>query len=421
MKPAIGIDPPPWMTAPGTDAVFNALTVDGATIRFVGGCVRDAVLDVPVKDIDLATPDTPERTMALLEAAGIKAIPTGIDHGTITAVAGDRHFEITTLRRDVETDGRWAVVEYTDDWEADAARRDFTINALYADQDGTVYDPVDGLPDLKAGRLRFVGEPEQRIEEDGLRVLRFFRFFAYYGRSQPDMATLAACENLADRVDPLSPERIAHEMLRLLAAPDPLGSLSMMAAAGVLQRVLPEATRMEPLPVLREIESSAELGPDALLRLAAMLPDDAAAGGAAASSIADRLRLSNADRRRLTSLVAPPVTLTPEMSEQEMHVGLYGLGRTAFADLVWLTWSRLGAAVSFMPHVEMAAAWDIPKFSLGGDDVKELGVSQGPAVGDLLQEVEAWWIAGDFAADRRACLRKLRDLERQAAGTSPAD
>jgi poly(A) polymerase len=421
MKPAIGIDPPAWMTATGTEAVFEALAVDGAIIRFVGGCVRDVLLDVPVKDVDLATADTPERTMALLEAAGIKAIPTGIDHGTITAIAGDQHFEITTLRRDVETDGRWAVVEYTDDWEADAARRDFTFNALYADQDGTVYDPTDGLPDLKAGRLRFVGEPEQRIEEDGLRILRFFRFFAYYGRSQPDMDSLAACENLADRVDPLSAERVAHEMLRLLAAPDPLGALSMMAAAGVLQRVLPEATRMEPLPVLREIESSAELGPDALLRLAAMLPDDAKTGAAAATSIADRLRLSNADRRRLTSLVAPPVILTPEMSAQEMHVGLYGLGRSAFADLVWLTWSRLGVAASFMPHIEMAANWDIPKFALGGDDVKELGVSQGPAVGDLLQEVEAWWIAGDFAADRRACLRKLRDLERQAAGTSPAD
>jgi poly(A) polymerase len=423
MKPAVAIDPPDWMRASGTAAVLKALTVDGATIRFVGGCVRDALLDVPVKDIDidLATTDTPERTTALLEAAGIKAIPTGIGHGTITAVTDGRHFEITTLRRDVETDGRWAVVEYTDDWEADAARRDFTVNALYADQDGTVYDPMDGLPDLKVGCLRFVGEPEQRIEEDGLRILRFFRFFAYYGRSQPDMKSLAACESLADRVDSLSAERVAHELLLLLAAPDPLGALSMMAAAGVLQRVLPEATRMEPLPVLLEIESSAEREPDAMLRMAAMVSDVADAAVASAASISDRLRLSNADRRRLTSLVTPPFTLTPEMSAEEMHVGLYGLGRSAFADLVWLTWSRLGVAVSFMSHVEMAASWDIPKFSLRGEDVKELGVSEGPVVGDLLQEVEAWWIAGDFAADRRACLRKLRDLERQSVGTSPAD
>ncbi len=421
MKPAAAIDPPAWMSHADTSAVLDALTADGAIVRFVGGCVRDALLDRPVKDVDLATSDTPERTMALLEAAGIKAIPTGIDHGTITAVTEGRHFEITTLRNDIETDGRWAVVEYTDDWAADAARRDFTINALYADADGTVYDPVGGLPDLKAGRLCFVGEPAQRIEEDALRVLRFFRFFAYYGRSQPDTASLAACSAMADQVVSLSGERVAHELLRLLAAPDPLGALSMMAAAGVLQQILPEATRIEPIQMLRELESSAELEPDAILRLAAMISEDPKTGAAAVAAIADRLRLSNADRRRLTGLVAPPVILNPEMSAQEMHVGLYGLGRTAFADLIWLTWARLGVAVSFMPHIEMAASWDIPNFPLRGDDVKELGVSQGPEVGDLLQEVETWWIAGDFAADRRACLRKLRDLERQAAGTSPPD
>ena len=421
MKPAIAIDPPAWMTAPETTAVLDALTAEGATVRFVGGCVRDALLERDVKDVDIATSDAPDRTISLLEAAGVKAIPTGIDHGTITAVTDSRHFEVTTLRRDVETDGRWAVVEYTDDWEADAARRDFTINALYADPDGTVYDPVDGLSDLKAGRLRFVGEPAQRIEEDALRILRFFRFFAYYGRSQPDTASLTACEAMADQVESLSAERVAHEVLRLLAAADPLGALSMMGAAGVLQRVLPEATRLEPLQMLREIESSADLAPDALLRMAAMVSDDEKAAKAAVMSIADRLRLSNVDRRRLDRLLAPPVMVTPEMSTQDMHVALYGLGRTAFADLVWLTWSRLGVAVSFMAHIEMAATWDIPTFPMGGDDVKDLGVSQGPEIGDLLQEVEAWWIAGDFSADRQACIRKLRDLERKAAGTSPPD
>ena len=420
MKPAIAIDPPAWITAPETKSVLDALTADGATVRFVGGCVRDALLDRPVKDVDLATSDGPDRTVELLEAHGIKAIPTGIDHGTITAVT-DRHFEITTLRKDVETDGRRAVVEYTNDWAADAARRDFTINALYADPDGTVYDPVEGLSDLKAGRLRFVGEPAQRIEEDSLRILRFFRFFAYYGRTQPDTASLAACEEMADRVVSLSAERVAHEMLRLLAAPDPLGALSMMGAAGVLQRVLPEATRLEPLHMLRELESSAELDPDALLRMAAMVSEDDKAGEVAATTIADRLRLSNADRRRLSRLLAPPVMIKPEMSDHEMRVALYGLGPSTFADLIWLTWARLGVAVSFMPHIQLAATWDIPSFPLSGDDVKELGISEGPEIGDLLAEVETWWIAGDFSADRRACLRKLRDLERQAAGTSPPD
>ncbi len=420
MKPALAIDPPDWMAAPATVAVMAALSADGAGVRFVGGCVRDAVLGLAGRDVDIATPDAPDRVTALLEAAGIKAVPTGIDHGTVTAVTLDRHFEVTTLRRDIETDGRHAVVEYTDDWEADAARRDFTINALYADPDGTIYDPTGGLPDLEAGRLRFVGEPAQRIEEDALRILRFFRFFAYYGQGQPDVASLEACEALAEQVRSLSAERVATELFRLLAAPDPMTALSMMAAAGVLQQVLPEATRLEPLHVLLQIELSAELAPDALLRMATTVAAGEATGLKLAIAIADRLRLSNAQRRRLSELLAPPFEIVPEMSDHEMHVGLYRVGRALFADLVWLNWSRLGVSASFMPHINMAASWEIPKFTLRGDDVADLGVDQGPEIGNLLHEVEAWWIAGDFAADRRACLRKLRDLERQVAGGSAA-
>ncbi len=413
MKPALAITPPDWMTASATRAVVAALTVDGATVRFVGGCVRDALLGLSGKDVDVATPDAPDRVMTLLKAAGIKAIPTGVDHGTVTAVVQDRHFEITTLRRDVETDGRHAVVEYTDDWEADAARRDLTINALYADPDGTVYDPVGGLPDIEAGRMRFVGEATQRIEEDALRILRFFRFFAYYGRGQPDVASLDACATLAERVVSLSAERVAAELLRLYAAPDPLNALSMMAAAGVLQQVLPEATRIEPLHVLLQIEVSAELEPDALLRMAATVSEVGAT--AIADTIADRLRLSNGQRRRLSGLIAPPFAVVPDMSDHDMHVGLYRVGRAAFADLVWLTWSRLGVSANLMPQVKMAASWDIPKFPLRGEDVADLGVAQGPEIGSLLHEVEAWWIAADFAADRDACLRQLRDVARQSA------
>ncbi|MEQ8247555.1 MAG: CCA tRNA nucleotidyltransferase [Alphaproteobacteria bacterium] len=403
------------MTAAETRAVVAALTAEGATVRFVGGCVRDAVLDLTVRDVDIATPDAPDRVSALLKAAGIKAIPTGVDHGTVTAVTQGRHFEITTLRRDVETDGRHAVVAYTDDWETDAARRDFTINALYADPDGTVYDPVGGLPDIRAGRLRFVGEPAKRIEEDALRILRFFRFFAYYGRSQPDVASLDACATLAERVVSLSAERVSAELLRLYGAPDPLSALSMMAAAGVLQQVLPEATRLEPLHVLLQIEVSADIEADALLRLAATISEDAST--AVAGAIADRLRLSNAQRGRLGSLVAPPFAVVPDMSDHDMHVGLYRVGRAAFADLVWLTWSRQGVSANLMPQVKMAAAWDIPKFPLRGEDVAELGVAEGPDIGNLLHRVEAWWIAADFAADRDACLRQLRDVARQSGAT----
>ncbi len=411
MKPALAIDPPDWMKADITQTVIQALVAEGAMVRFVGGCVRNALLDGAVTDIDLATDDVPEKVISLLEKAGIKAVPTGIEHGTITAVTEGRHFEITTLRHDVETDGRHAVVSYTDDWEADAARRDFTINALYADPDGTIYDPENGLPDLRAGRLRFVGEPSERIEEDSLRILRFFRFLAFYGRTQPDEASLSACAEMAGRVRELSGERVAKELLTLLSAPDALSSLSLMAAAGVLQQVLPEATRLEALAVLQQIESSAGLEPDPLLRMATILGTSPQEGVVAASVIADRLRLSGADRRRLAGLLAPPMEVVPEMSDHDMHVALYQVGRAAFADLVWLAWARAGTSASFMTHVQVAASWEIPEFPLRGDDVKELGVAEGPDVGNLLHEVEAWWMAGDFAADRSACLRKLRDLE----------
>lgn len=418
MKPAVAIDPPDWMTAPSTEAVIAALQAEGATVRFVGGCVRNALLEQDVRDIDLATPDSPEQVTVLLEAAGIKAVPTGIGHGTITAVHDGNHFEVTTLRRDVETDGRHAVVEFTDDWEADAARRDFTINALYADANGTVYDPADGLPDLKAGRLRFVGDPKQRIEEDALRVLRFFRLFAHYGRTQPDADSLAACADMAESVRSLSAERVTGELFRLLSAPDALAALTMMASAGVLQQILPEATQLETLAILQEIETSAALEPDPLLRLAAIVGGTPDKGADIAAGIADRLRMSGAERRRLALLLAPPVVVHPGMSDQDMHVALYQVGRSAFADLVWLAWSRAGPGTSFMNHVKVAAAWDIPSFPLSGDDVKDLGVGEGPDVGELLQDVEVWWMSGDFAADRRACLRKLRDLERQRAASA---
>jgi len=417
VRPALAIDPPAWMTAPATKAVLDALTAQGATVRFVGGCVRNTLLEVPTGDIDLATDSQPDQVMALLEGAGIKAVPTGIEHGTVTAVSDGQPFEVTTLRRDVETDGRRAVVAYTDDWEVDAARRDFTINALYADADGTIYDPESGLPDIKAGRLRFVGEPEARIDEDALRILRFFRFFAHYGRTQPDEASLSACAALAERIRGLSGERVAHEMLRLLEARDALSALSMMAAAGVLQQVLPEATRLDALAVLQEIEASADLDRDPILRLAAILAGSGEDGAKVAADVAERLRMSGADRRRLTGLLAPPMTIEADASAEDMHVALYRVGRAAFADLVWLAWSRAGPSASFMPHIETAASWEIPRFPLSGSDVKDLGVAEGPGVGNLLHEVEAWWIAGDFAADRRACLRKLRDLERQAAAS----
>ena len=221
MEPSGHLDLQTWMKADETRAMVEVLRAGGQTVRFVGGCVRDAVLERAVKDIDLATPDPPETVIERLEQAGLGAVPTGIDHGTVTAVVGEAHFEITTLRRDVETYGRRARVEFTDDWVADASRRDFTINALFCDPDGTLYDPTGGLGDLKAGRVRFIGDPAQRIDEDVLRILRFFRFHAWYGQEALDQEGFAACRALAHRLPALSGERVAGELFRLLDAADP--------------------------------------------------------------------------------------------------------------------------------------------------------------------------------------------------------
>src|SRR4051794_39436851 len=247
---------PPWMREPATRALLDALRRGGIEARFVGGCVRDALLCRPSADIDLATPARPEAIIAALEKAGIKAVPTGIEHGTVTAVLPPRHFEITTLRRDVETYGRHARVAFDADWSEDAARRDFTINALYLDPEGTVHDPVGGLADLAAHRVRFVGEPARRIAEDVLRVLRYYRFEARFGHGEGDEAARAACRAAVPLLRTLSAERVAQELLRLLAIADPVRALTMMRDDGVLAAILPEATRLERLERLIAVEGS---------------------------------------------------------------------------------------------------------------------------------------------------------------------
>ncbi|MSO64791.1 MAG: CCA tRNA nucleotidyltransferase [Alphaproteobacteria bacterium] len=391
--------------------VLAALQADGATVRFVGGCVRDAILGQEAKDIDLATPDAPETVIALLKRAGLGAVPTGIKHGTVTAIADHRHVEVTTLRRDVATDGRHATVEFTDDWAADAARRDFTFNALFADPDGTIYDPTGGLPDLSAGRVRFVGDPRQRVAEDYLRILRFFRFFAFYGRTALDEGALKACSEAAPHLEQLSAERIAGELLRLLSAPNPLPALSMMGAVGVLQVILPEATRLEVVGRLREIEVSTEFDPDPLLRLAALIAVPAQSGTALAENFAHRLRLSTEQRRALTQMLDPPIAIIPGMPDCDVRAALYRTRHALFAALVFLAWARAGGANDdFMRYLTLAARFDVPVLPLSGADIRRAGVDQGPEIGKLLGAVESWWIAGDFAADRQACLRKLRTL-----------
>jgi len=396
------------MTAAPTRAVIAALEARGGLgcARFVGGCVRDTLLrrDGPELDIDIATPLPPTEVIAALEAAGLKAVPTGIDHGTITAVAKGRPFEITTLRRDVETDGRRAVVAFTMDWAEDAARRDFRLNALYAEPDGRLHDPTDGgVEDAHAGRIVFVGDPETRIVEDYLRILRFFRFYAAYGRGEPDAAGLAACAELRQGLLGLSGERTAKELLKLLAAPDPRPALAAMSQTGVLGVLLPGVDDLTRVNGLVEIEDA---DPDSVLRLAALLPADRDRLLAAIA----RLRLANATRDRLLAACSDQPPLAPDMTAQAARGAIYRMGRAPFTDRIQLAWASAPdhQSAAWAALLTLAETWTPPPFPLNGADIKALGVSEGPKVGELRRTLEAWWIAQDFAPDRQAALAELR-------------
>jgi len=297
--------------------------------RFVGGCVRNSLLGQPIDDIDIATTLTPDQVTEALEAAGIKVVPTGVDHGTVTAVAEGRPFEITTLRRDVSTDGRRAVVAFTQSWEEDAVRRDFRLNALYAEAGGRIFDPPgEGVADARVGRIVFVGDPMTRIREDYLRILRFFRFHAWYGKGDADSAALAACKALKGMLSGRAAERTQKELLKLLAAPDPRAALRLMAATGVLSAVLPQVKALTRFETLVAIESEHFFDIDAELRLASLLPDDATV----VQDTAERLRLSNALKDRLVAAAGHEPRIVSWISPREARRALHRPGRRTFAD-----------------------------------------------------------------------------------------
>jgi poly(A) polymerase len=417
---AVGQLPPQdWMTAETTRAVIAALTADGSEARFVGGCVRDAVLGRKIRDIDIATHTPPERVMDMLLAAGIRAIPTGIAHGTVTAVLGKAHFEITTLRCDVETFGRHARVEFTDDWTEDAARRDFTINAMFCRPDGTIYDPFDGLADLGAGRVRFVGNALQRIDEDVLRLLRFFRFFAHYGRPPADIDALAACRARAPKLAGLSGERCCGEVMKLLQAPDPATVLLLMRGEKVLPHLLPDLVDFGRLRVLVFLENRGLvhpcITPDPLRRLAALLPADRDK----ALATAERLKLSNHDSGRLVAMAAPAQWPNPALERAELRRLLHRTGAPLFRDLVLLAWSAARAnetlthsraTEGWIGLLDLADAWQPVALPVHGQDLIALGVPRGPQIGAYLADMERWWEAGDYQADRSQALARLKSL-----------
>ena len=333
--------------------------------------------------------------MLALKAAKIKVIPTGLKHGTVTAIVEGRTFELTTLRRDVETDGRHAVVAFTDDWMEDASRRDFTFNALYADRDGTLYDPFDGRADLARHKVRFIGDADLRITEDRLRVLRFFRFHAWYGAPPIDGPSYQACARHAGALGNLSGERVAKEVLRLLGASDPADAMEAMADAGALDHWLPEYDGTQRLRALIARETKA----DGLRRLASVLPGDADA-----TAIGKRLKLSTQQALRLGLMIMnePPVGM-------HLRTELYRLGKTVFVDRVLLQ-----APGNWRDALKLADDWTPPELPVSGGDALKLGLKPGPKVGALLDTVERWWIAGDFIADRAACLAELERLAKGA-------
>lgn len=400
-----------WLSEPQTLKVMNALSAHGKQPRFVGGCVRDALLHRPIHDIDIATPELPETVVGLLETAGIKAVPTGLEHGTITAVCEGKPFEITTLRSDIETDGRHAKVTFTENWLVDAERRDFTFNAMSCDIKGEVYDPFDGISDLKAGRVRFVGSPTERIKEDYLRLLRFFRFNAHFGKGLPDTDALSACRTLKSGLDGLSGERIAQEFLRLLEAPNPAKWVSLMKKEGVLAHVLPESQDSLLLEMLCAFEDK----PDAIRRLAILLP----AKKEIVIECVKRLRLSNAQKKRLDLARRSVGTLIPTASKDTVRCFLFQYGVVAARDQIMIYWAEKGFS-GIGPNeqnlLSLIDVWEIKPavFPLKGRDLMKGGLSAGPELGLALQAVQSWWCETGCHANKEKCLEQFFLLQSQS-------
>ncbi|MEW9836802.1 CCA tRNA nucleotidyltransferase [Mesorhizobium marinum] len=403
-----------WLEDAELQRLLQVLGAGGEEARIAGGAVRNALLGEAVADVDIATTTHPDETMRRAEQAGFKAVPTGAEHGTITVIAGGKGHEVTTLRADVETDGRRAKVAFGRDWKADAERRDFTINALYAEADGSVIDLVGGLADLESRTLRFIGDAEARIREDYLRILRFFRFFAYYGSGRPDAEGLKACARLKDGLERLSAERVWSELKKLLSAPDPSRALLWMRQAGVLTKALPESEKWGIDAIHGLVAAERDLGwrPDAMLRLAAMVPPDPDR----MRGLAERLKLSNADAERLTEWAMAPAAV-PATTERELARTLYRRGRQSIVDRLRLSLAsaRVRAAESDVALIEaggyarqlkFAEKWAAPDFPLKGADLKGLGVPAGPGMGRLLKQLEEEWIEADFRPGRDALLER---------------
>ena len=399
------LDPQPWMTSSAARRVMDALNdARPDCARFVGGCVRNALLGEPVADIDIATQLVPELVQKVMIAAKIAVHPTGIDHGTLTVVADHQPFEVTSLRQDVETDGRRAVVAFTDDWALDAQRRDFRMNALYANTSGDIFDPTGGgLDDIANRRIVFVGDPETRIREDYLRILRFFRFQAWYGRTVPDEAGLAACAKLRAGLADIPAECIWMETRKLLAAPQPLSSLDAMEAAGVIDQLFSESKGLKLLRKLVGLDMREGFAPDPMVRFLALFWKDAAA----VHDVANRLKMSNDERHRLNWAVQHDAPLWGGITEQEVRTALYNAGQQTIRDRLMLEWAGDGTA-DWSEVLTLVDTWQRPTMPVSGADLLKQGLAEGPAIGDSLRKLETAWIESDFTLSHDELLALLK-------------
>jgi poly(A) polymerase len=407
----------PWMASPEVSEVFAAITKDGKEARFIGGCVRNALMHLPIVDIDIATQEPPERVVALLKASDIQAVPTGIEHGTVTAVVNGKTFEITTLRRDVSTDGRRATVAFTEDWREDAARRDFTFNTLSAAPDGAIYDYFNGMQDLAHRLIRFVGRVDERIAEDRLRILRYFRFIAVYGMRIAERYEFQMVVNNAEHLAELSAERIRDELMKIVGSTNQHDAVRMMHEQGIFAVILPEVTDTVWYKRLSWLDSAAiridAIGPDPIRRLAALIETD----GDGAEAVARRLKLSRAQIRRLSRLKGPAWQAHPEVDEAHLRGLLSRFGAEEVIDLALLEWSRRLIITPRLPKAEteawqrlltQAAVWEPIDLPIKGGDIVALGIPAGPRVSELLREIESWWRDGGCRDSREACLTELK-------------
>jgi len=404
-----------WLVRGEAAPLLKLLDSDGEEARIVGGAVRNALLSLPVHEIDIATTALPDEVVRRVESAGWKSVPTGIEHGTVTILLAGKPFEVTTLRRDVETYGRKAKVVFGRDWVADAMRRDFTINALSLSADGQLHDYVDGLADLTARRVRFIGDPAQRIAEDYLRILRFFRFHAWYGEGAPDPEGLHACIRERVGIDSLSRERVRTELLKLLLAPHAAPTLALMTETGLLGNVLGGVALLASFENMAKVEAAAVLEPDPVRRLGALGVWVAEDG----ERLAQRLRLSNAEAERLTALERW-WRVSPEPGGMSARALLYRLGPQHFIDQVLVAWSRSAAGVAdhaWRALAELPRTWSAPEFPLKATNFMARGLAAGPALGAAMRAAEQAWIAADFPADA-AAIRAIADrAAREASGT----